>query len=80
MKNLTVIKGDRLVGRDGLGIWGGNVVKLGWDDGGTTINIIKFTALKKKWGGSEVLQSSNWKKKKKKKKKRENLIIEQKLA
>ena len=33
--------------RDGLGVWDGNVVKLGCDDGCTTINIIKFLELKK---------------------------------
>ena len=33
--------------RDGLGVWEGNAVKLGCDDGCTTVNIIKFTALKK---------------------------------
>ena len=42
MKNCTVNKGDRLAGRDGLGVWDGNVLKLGYDDGCTTINIIKF--------------------------------------
>ena len=30
------------MGRDGLGIWDGNVLKLGCDDSCTTINIIKF--------------------------------------
>ena len=30
------------VGRDGLRVWDGNVVKLGGDDGCTTINIIKL--------------------------------------
>ena len=29
-------------GRDGLGVWDGNAVKLGGDDGCTTINIVKF--------------------------------------
>ena len=29
-------------GRVGLGVWDGNVLKLGCDDGCTTINIIKF--------------------------------------
>ena len=33
-------------GREGLGVWDGNVVKLGCDDGCTTINIIKFIELK----------------------------------
>ena len=31
-------------GRDGLGVWDENVLKLGCDDGCTTINIIKFIA------------------------------------
>ena len=31
-----VSKGDSLGGRDRLGIWDGNVVKLGCDDGYTT--------------------------------------------
>ena len=35
-------------GRDGLAAWDGNVVKLGCDDGCTTINLIKFIELKKK--------------------------------
>ena len=35
-------------GRGRLGVWDGNVLKLGCDDGCTTINIIKFIALKKK--------------------------------
>ena len=43
-----VTKGDRLgVGKDGLGIWDGNAVKLGCDDGCTIISIIKFIELKK---------------------------------
>ena len=42
-----VTKGDRLVGKDGLGVWDGNV-KLGCNDGCTTINIIKFIEFKKK--------------------------------
>jgi len=37
-----VTKGNRLGGRDGLGVWVGNVVKLGCDNGCTTVNIIKF--------------------------------------
>ena len=32
--------------KDGLGVWDGNV-KLGWDDGCTTINITKFIEFKK---------------------------------
>ena len=44
-----VTKGDRLFGgRDGLGVWDGNIVKLCYDDGYTTINIITFIELKKK--------------------------------
>ena len=35
-------------GRDGLGVWDGNVVKLGCDAGCTTVNIIKFIELKRK--------------------------------
>ena len=43
-----VTKGDRVgVGKDGLGIWDGNAVKLGCDDGCTIISIIKFIELKK---------------------------------
>ena len=38
----------QLRGRDGLGVWDGNVLKLGCDDGCTTTNIIKFTELKNK--------------------------------
>jgi len=33
---------------DGLGVWDGNAVQLGCDDHGTTLNVIKFTELKKK--------------------------------
>ena len=41
-----VTKGDRLgYGRDGLGGWDGNVLKLGYDDGCTTIK--KFIELQK---------------------------------
>ena len=32
---------------DGLGIWDGNAIKLDCDDHHTTINVIKFTELKK---------------------------------
>ena len=38
-----VTKGDRLWGRDELGVWDGNVLKLGCDDDCTAINITKFT-------------------------------------
>ena len=42
-----VTRGDRLRGgRDGLGVWDGNLLKLGCDDGCTTINIIQFIELK----------------------------------
>ena len=35
-------------GREGWkGVWDGNVLKLGCDDGCTTINIIKFIKIKK---------------------------------
>ena len=38
----TVIKGDRSRGERGrLKVWDGNALKLGCDDGGTTLNIIK---------------------------------------
>ena len=44
-----VTKGDRLSGgRDGLGVWDGTLVKLGCDDGCTTINIIRFIEVKNK--------------------------------
>ena len=33
-------------GRDGLGVWDGNVVKLGCDDSCTTTNTIKFIEFK----------------------------------
>ena len=33
---------------DSLGVWLGNVLKLGCDDGCTIVNIIKFIELKKK--------------------------------
>ena len=34
--------------RNGLGVWDGNIVKLGCDDRCTTINITKFIGFKKK--------------------------------
>ena len=43
-------KGDKLQGPEekyGMGLWYGNVVKLGCDDVCTTTNIIKFTEFKK---------------------------------
>ena len=42
-----VTKGGSLRGRDGLGVETEMRLKLGCDDGGPTINIIKFTELKK---------------------------------
>ena len=42
LKNLRLTKGTGWGGRDGLGGWGGNVLKLGYNDGCTSINIIKF--------------------------------------
>ena len=47
LEKLKVTKGDRLVGRDGLGVWDGNVLKLGYDGGSITVNIIQFIELKK---------------------------------
>ena len=35
------------MGGDELGVWDGNVIKFGCDDGCTTINIIKFIELQK---------------------------------
>ena len=32
---------------DGLGVWDGNAIKLGYDDHHTTIKVVKFTELKK---------------------------------
>ena len=44
---LSLICGDRSrLGREELGVWDGNAVKLGCDDGCTSINIIKFIELK----------------------------------
>ena len=43
-----VTKGDRLRGRDGLGVWDGNGLKLGCDDGCTAINILKLIIKKNK--------------------------------
>ena len=40
-EKLMVSKGDGLGGgKDGLGVWDGNVIKLGCDDHCTTINVI----------------------------------------
>ena len=45
-EKLTVTKGDMWGRRrGGLGVWDGNVLKLGCDDGCRTINIIKFIEL-----------------------------------
>ena len=41
-----VTKGDRLGGEGRTGGWDGNVLKLGYDDDCTTIDIIKFIGLK----------------------------------
>ena len=46
-KNLWLPKETGCGGRDGLGVWDGNAVKLGYDDYCTTINIITFIDLKK---------------------------------
>ena len=35
------------LGSDGLGVWGGNAIKLGCDDPCIIINVIKFIELKK---------------------------------
>ena len=50
-----VTKGDRL-GVGGMGVWGGNAVKLGCDDHCTTINVIKFIELTKKEKSQWILQ------------------------
>ena len=44
---LIAAKRDRFGWRDGLGIWDGNVLKLGCNDVCTTINIIKSIESKK---------------------------------
>ena len=41
-----VPKGERLGGEGRTGGWDGNVLKLGYDDDCTTIDIIKFIGLK----------------------------------
>ena len=46
LKNLQSPKETGWGDRNGLGIWDGNVLKLGCDDGCTNINIIKFTEFK----------------------------------
>ena len=47
-EKLRASKGDRLAGgKDRLGVWDGNAVKLGCcDDHYTSINVIKFIPLK----------------------------------
>ena len=45
LKSYGYQKGQ-VVGEGGLGVWDGNVLKLGSDDGCSTINIIKSTELK----------------------------------
>ena len=47
VKNLGLPKELCLGGRDGSGVVDGNFLKLGCDDHCKTINIIKFTELKK---------------------------------
>ena len=47
-EKLTVTKGDRLRGRDGLGLWDRDILRLRCDAGHTTLNIIKFTEFLKK--------------------------------
>ena len=42
-EKLMLTKGESLWGRDGLGVWDRNVVKLCCNDGRITIDIIKFT-------------------------------------
>ena len=48
LKKLRLPKETGCRGRDRLGVWDGNDVKLGYDDHCTTINIIKFAELKSK--------------------------------
>ena len=47
LKNLWLPKETGCRGRDVLGVWDGNAVKLDYDDRCVTINIIKFIVLKK---------------------------------
>ena len=54
-EKLMISKGDRLGGRDGPGIWDGSAVKLGCDDGCTTINVVKCIEFKNKILSSETL-------------------------
>ena len=42
-----VSKGGRMGVGDGLGVWDENIIKLDCGDYYTTINVIKFTELKK---------------------------------
>ena len=48
LKNLRFPKETGCGWKGGLGIWDGNGIKLSCDDCCTTINVIKFTELKKK--------------------------------
>ena len=41
LKNLWLPKGTGWWGRDGLGLWDGNVIKLGCEDGCIPIHLIK---------------------------------------
>ena len=49
-EKLMFSKGDRVGVRDGPWVWDGNATELDCDDH-TTINVIKFTELKKKKNG-----------------------------
>ena len=51
MKKLWLPKETGCGGKVWTGVWDGNVLILGFDDGCSTINIIKFTELKKKEEG-----------------------------
>lgn len=42
LKINLVFKVDWMTISKGLGVWDGNVLKLGWDDGCPAINIMKF--------------------------------------
>ena len=52
LKNLWLPKETGCGRRDGLGVWDGNVLKSGCDDGCTTINIIKLKNNKLKFKSS----------------------------
>ena len=53
-EKLIVTKEDSLGGRERLGVWDGNFLKLGCDDDCTNINIIKFIELKIKNKGKKT--------------------------